>query len=110
MNTRLANVKSFAQVAVTTAAMTAVGLGFGPAIAQGAPHLFPHPDVETPAGDQHPIRDEFKGIIYFRQGIPIGSILRGQENVSHIIETLVTCRPHERNSQRSPDGFIFVHC
>jgi hypothetical protein len=87
-------------------------------MAQAAPHFPPHPGVPPTAGDptptapaeKNPILNEFKGVVYFRNGIPIGSILPGQENVSHIIDTLVNCRAHEGNSRLNPDGFLFVHC
>lgn len=108
--TRLANVKRFAQVAVMTAALTAVGWGVGSAMAQAAPHSPPHPGVPPTVGDQNPILNEFKGVVFFRNGIPIGSILPGQENVGDIIDTLVNCRAHEGNSHLNPDGFLFVHC
>jgi hypothetical protein len=113
--TRLANVKRFAQVAVMAAALTAVGAGVGSAMAQAAPHFPPHPGVPPTAGhptptERNPVLNEFRGIVYFRNGIPIGSILPGQENVGHLIDILVKCRAHEGNSHVNPDGFVFVHC
>ena len=99
MMTRLANVKRFAQVTVLAAALAAVGAGVGSGMAQAAPDFHPHPGL-----------NEFKGVVYFRNGIPIGSILPGQENVGHLIDILVTCRAHEGNSHVNPDGFVFVHC
>jgi hypothetical protein len=116
--TRIANVKRLAQVTAMTAALTAVGWGAGSTVAQAAPHFHPHPVVPPTAGDptptapteSNPVHHEFKGIIYFRGGIPIGAILPGQENVGHIIDILVKCRPHGGNSHVNHDGFVFVHC
>jgi hypothetical protein len=110
MMTRLANVKRLAQAVGMTAALTAVGWGVGSATAQGAPHFPLHHDVQPAAAEQNPAPHEYKGTIFFRGGIPIGAILRGQENVSHIIDILVSCRAHERSATLSPDGFHFVHC
>jgi hypothetical protein len=123
--TRIAKVKTLAQVTAMTAALTAVGWT-GSAVAQAAPHFHPHPVVPPAAGDaatdaaptapaeqnpiHHEFHHEFKGIIYFRNGVPIGALLPGQENASHIIDILVKCRPHAGNSHVNHDGFVFVHC
>jgi hypothetical protein len=115
---RLANIKRVARVTAIAAAFSAVGWGAGSGMAQAAPHLLPHPDVSStskePAAIVHAAEEsvlhEWKGTIFFHSGIPIGSILRGQENVGGVIDILTRCRVHERNSHRTPDGFIFVHC
>ena len=102
--TRLANVKRFAQVAVMAAALTPVGAGVGSAMAQAAPDFHPDPGGPHTAGHLN----EFRGVIFFRNGIPIGSILPGQEKIP--VDILVKCRAHEGNSHVNPDGFVFVHC
>jgi hypothetical protein len=124
---RLANAKKAAQVAVLTTGLTAVGWGVGCAIAQADPHphlhLF-HPHATQPdrapgndaaspdAPRGNPILDELplKGIVFFKNGIPIGSIKPGQDNVRDIIPIITTCRPHPGNTVRTHDGFIFIHC
>jgi len=108
MMTRLANVKRFTQVAVMAAALTAASWGVGSAMAQAAPDVHPHPGV--PPTEKNAGPNEFKGVVYFRNGIPIGSILPGQENVGHLIDILVNCRAHEGNSRVNPDGLVHVHC
>jgi hypothetical protein len=118
MITRLANIQRVARVTAMAAAFSAVGWGTGSAMAEAAPHVLPHPDVSStsrgPAAIIHKaeasVVHEWKGTIFFHGGIPIGSILRGQENVGGVIDILTRCRAHEGNSHRTPDGFIFVHC
>jgi hypothetical protein len=124
---RLANNKRVVHAAVLTTALTAVGWGVGCAIAQAEPHPHLHlfhpgtsrperaPSTEDPAPDAprgNPILDDlpFKGTVFFRHGMPIGSIRPGQDNVGDVISILTTCRPHPGNSFRTHDGFIFVHC
>ena len=72
-----------------------------------------NPDGGNPNGEGpprgNPIANEFKGVIFLRNGVPIGSILAGQENVGGVIPLIVQCRPHPGNTTFS-DGYTFVHC
>ena len=67
-----------------------------------------NPNSEGPPRG-NPIANEFKGVIFLKNGVPIGSIFAGQENVGGVIPLIVQCRPHPGNTTFS-DGYTFVHC
>lgn len=56
------------------------------------------------------VANEFKGLLIFKNGLPVGFIRPGQENVGHLVHVLVECGAHGKPVSINPEGIGILHC
>jgi hypothetical protein len=117
MLSRLANVKRVVHVTAIAALLTTLGWAVGSATAEATPHGDPRPgnaaaheepDNENPANG-HSAVSEFRGLLIFKNGLPVGFIPPGADHVD-VVHLLVQCNAHQRQVERNPEGIGILHC